>query len=138
MFFTIYKQDGQIINAGYCIASDFEIQQVPKGCQILPIQSNPSTQYIENNIAVDMPEKPNQWSVFNYSTKTWDSNFEAADTIQKGKRQSLLTNSDWTQIPNNPLTEQKQQEWAVYRQQLRDITSQSGYPFNVVWPTEPR
>jgi two-component sensor histidine kinase len=34
-------------------------------------------------------------------------------------------------------TEQKQQEWAVYRQNLRDITSQSGYPFNVIWPTKP-
>lgn len=137
MFFTVFKEDGQIINSGYCINSDFELQQVPNGCFLLPIQSNPSTQYIENNVAVDMPAKPNEWCVFNYSTKTWDADFESANIIQKSKRQLLLSNSDWTQIPNNPLTEQKQQEWAVYRQQLRDVTSQSGYPFNVVWPVKP-
>jgi hypothetical protein len=85
-----------------------------------------------------MPTKPNEWCVFDYSTKTWNDNLQIADIIQKSKRQSLLSESDWTQIPNNPLTEQKQQEWAVYRQQLRDITKQSGYPTNVLWPIQPR
>ena len=32
-----------------------------------------------------------------------------------------LSNSDWTQIPNNPLTPEYSAEWAVYRQQLRDF-----------------
>lgn len=38
------------------------------------------------------------------------------------KRNSLLTQSDWTQMPDSPLSEEKKTEWAVYRQQLRDIT----------------
>jgi homogentisate 1,2-dioxygenase len=32
-----------------------------------------------------------------------------------------LSNSDWTQIPNNPLTLEYSAEWAVYRQELRDF-----------------
>ena len=32
-----------------------------------------------------------------------------------------LANSDWTQIPNNPLTPEYSAEWAVYRQSLRDF-----------------
>ena len=32
-----------------------------------------------------------------------------------------LFNSDWTQIPNNPLTPEYSAEWAVYRQELRDF-----------------
>jgi hypothetical protein len=32
-----------------------------------------------------------------------------------------LSNSDWTQIPNNPLTPEYSAEWAVYRQSLRDF-----------------
>jgi hypothetical protein len=32
-----------------------------------------------------------------------------------------LSNSDWTQIPNNPLTPEYSAEWAVYRQELRDF-----------------
>lgn len=55
----------------------------------------------------------------------------------KNTRNNLLQQSDWTQIPNCPLTDAKQQEWAIYRQELRDISSQSGYPFNVIWPVKP-
>jgi hypothetical protein len=32
-----------------------------------------------------------------------------------------LQASDWTQIPNNPLTPEYSAEWAVYRQELRDF-----------------
>jgi hypothetical protein len=32
-----------------------------------------------------------------------------------------LSNSDWTQIPNNPLTPEYSAEWATYRQSLRDF-----------------
>ena len=32
-----------------------------------------------------------------------------------------LSNSDWTQIPNNPLTTEYSAEWAIYRQELRNF-----------------
>ena len=54
------------------------------------------------------------------------------------KRDALLYASDWTQIPNNPLTPAEQQSWATYRQELRDVTSEAGYPFNVTWPIAPK
>jgi len=53
------------------------------------------------------------------------------------KRNLLLQETDWTQIPNNPLTTQQQEAWAVYRQELRDITSEPNYPFTVVFPNPP-
>ena len=37
------------------------------------------------------------------------------------KRNSKLRDSDWTQIPDSPLTAEKKAEWAAYRQALRDI-----------------
>ena len=37
------------------------------------------------------------------------------------KRTSLLKKSDWTQLPDSPLTDAKKQEWATYRQALRDF-----------------
>ena len=37
------------------------------------------------------------------------------------KRNSKLRDSDWTQIPDSPLTAEKKLEWATYRQALRDI-----------------
>lgn len=91
----------------------------------------------------DIGEPPSPYSVFNYQTKQWvdprtdQQKYDLACEQVISQRNQLLYESDWTQIPGNPLTTAQQQEWAVYRQQLRDITAQSGYPFNVVWPVPP-
>ena len=50
------------------------------------------------------------------------------------QRNQLLTECDWTQLSDVP-TEIKS-VWVVYRQSLRDITSQSN-PFNINWPAKP-
>lgn len=92
----------------------------------------------------DIGQSPGDWYSFNINTKTWvdtetqQQKYNNAAQIAISKRDKLLYTSDWTQIPNNPLTTEQQQAWAVYRQELRDITSQSGYPFNVIWPTPPQ
>jgi hypothetical protein len=51
------------------------------------------------------------------------------------KRNLLLKNSDWTQasdIPNSIKT-----TWATYRQELRDLPEQSGFPLDITFPSEP-
>jgi hypothetical protein len=57
-------------------------------------------------------------------------------TFIRYRRNEFLTECDWTQLQDSPLSEQKQQEWKTYRQSLRDITEQSD-PFNIVWPIKP-
>lgn len=52
-------------------------------------------------------------------------------------RNRLLAESDWTQLSDVPLTEEKKAEWITYRQQLRDITSVIGFPMTVEWPQKP-
>jgi hypothetical protein len=94
----------------------------------------------QRSLKAENPGLTYVWSNYSFS---WVSKFtqDEQTVIQeasvKSVRDGLLYESDWTQIPNSPLTEQKQQEWAVYRQELRDVSSQSGYPYNVVWPTQP-
>jgi hypothetical protein len=51
------------------------------------------------------------------------------------KRNRLLAESDWTQLPDVP--EATRTVWAEYRQALRDVPEQAGFPENVVWPTKP-
>lgn len=55
----------------------------------------------------------------------------------RAQRNSLLTLCDWTQLPDAPLTEEQKQAWAEYRQALRDVPEQAGFPENVVWPSTP-
>lgn len=50
------------------------------------------------------------------------------------KRNSLLAETDWTQVADAPVSKK---DWAVYRQELRDITIQESFPSDVTWPTEP-
>jgi len=51
-------------------------------------------------------------------------------------RDSLLSQSDWTQFQDSPISGSTLTEWQTYRQSLRDITSQSN-PFDLVWPSKP-
>lgn len=58
------------------------------------------------------------------------------DTI-RSQRDSLLTNSDWTQLPDVPLSSNEKELWSAYRNELRNITSKYKTPKEVIWPTKP-
>jgi hypothetical protein len=51
------------------------------------------------------------------------------------QRDQLLRESDWTQLPDVPKSIKS--TWSSYRQKLRDIPQQSGFPFKVEWPEKP-
>ena len=53
------------------------------------------------------------------------------------RRNELLSKSDWTILPDSPLTKSQKDAWKEYRQSLRDITNQEGFPETVVFPTKP-
>lgn len=50
------------------------------------------------------------------------------------QRDRLLLACDWTQLPDSSVDSN---QWTAYRQALRDITEQSGFPFDVNWPEAP-
>lgn len=63
-------------------------------------------------------------------------NFSIEVTPQQArvKRNALLAASDWTQVADAPVD---QAAWATYRQALRDITAQAGFPESIEWPAQP-
>lgn len=50
-------------------------------------------------------------------------------------RDNLLKETDWTQMPDIP--EHIREPYKEYRQKLRDIPQQKGFPHAVIWPKEP-
>lgn len=52
----------------------------------------------------------------------------------RAERDRLLAASDWTQISDAPVNKAM---WAEYRQALRDITRQPGFPDAITWPSKP-
>jgi hypothetical protein len=55
-----------------------------------------------------------------------------AQMFVRSERDYLLTSSDVY-----ALADRITPEWTSYRQALRDVTGQDGFPFSVVWPTKP-
>lgn len=78
----------------------------------------------------------------------WYTKYSVADMDQEAKdaldakqaalirsqRTQKLAESDWTQVADAPVDKAA---WAVYRQALRDVTTQTGFPWEVTWPAQP-
>jgi hypothetical protein len=52
----------------------------------------------------------------------------------RSSRNDKLKECDWTQVADAPVDKVL---WATYRQELRDISSQVGFPWIITWPTQP-
>lgn len=53
----------------------------------------------------------------------------------RNRRDQLLAATDWTQAKDIP--DAVSSKYAAYRQALRDVPQQSGFPENIVWPVKP-
>lgn len=79
-----------------------------------------------------------QWYT-KYSVADLDAEGIAAKDAEQAKnvrqtRNDKLKETDWTQ--GKDISDAVSQPWAVYRQALRDVPSQSGFPWDVQWPTK--
>lgn len=66
------------------------------------------------------------YRVVNYST-------DLASSSVRQERNSLLQQTDYLALSDNTLDS----DMRIYRQSLRDISTQAGFPYNVVWPSKP-
>jgi len=58
---------------------------------------------------------------------------EQAKSVRQ-TRSDKLADCDWTQVADSPVDKAV---WATYRQSLRDITKQDGFPWEITWPDSP-
>lgn len=118
---------GQIGDAEYIILKEIEL---------------PSYNTYTENIIEKSPVKidnvwTRQWEIVPALPEQITERRKNAIHLALGKREYELKNSDWTQLPDSPLTAERKFEYAVYRQALRDITAQPEYPINIEWPVLP-
>jgi hypothetical protein len=82
-------------------------------------------------------EIPDQNSLYRWdeSKLIWiDVSAEEKASEIRRIRNNLLSGTDYLALSDNTLTP----EMAAYRQALRDVTAQAGFPHSVVWPTKPQ
>lgn len=60
---------------------------------------------------------------------------ELLENIRK-TRNALLSDSDWTQVEDSPLPQEKKAAWKNYRQELRDLTDLDNLT-TIIWPAQP-
>ena len=92
------------------------------------------TQNAESSVVFDGTKCLQEWLVSPASEQkiTERTNTKVADV--RADRNKRLADCDWTQLPDAPVDAQA---WATYRQALRDITAQAGFPWDVQWPVAP-
>lgn len=93
--------------------------------------------YVSNGEVIEKPDQP---SLHHLWTKSgWvepDGYLGILENEVRAERKRRLSATDWTQLPDVPLATKKQ--WAMYRQALRDLPEQFGFPTEVVWPETPQ
>lgn len=106
---------------------------------------SPSSFMLKDGEIKPIPTRPSPVHIFNYATEQWvDSRTEseirsAAISQAIGDRNRRLLRSDWTDTVSakSRLGDALYTAWQTYRQALRDITAQPGYPLNIKWPVPP-
>ena len=75
-----------------------------------------------------------QWAVEALSQDEINANTAQQAAAVRADRNGRLAATDWTQITDSTADKPA---WATYRQALRDVPSQAGFPQSVTWPQEP-
>lgn len=88
------------------------------------------TKYVLGPVFTDTPDA---------TAAQQDAAYKAAKDAEqaaaiRNERNSRLTGCDWTQLADAPINSVA---WANYRQALRDIPAQPGFPWSVDWPAKP-
>ena len=94
------------------------------------------TKYVLGPIFTDTPateDTPAKTAAENETAYKAMKDAEQAKSV-RNQRTQLLKDSDWTQIADSTADKTA---WATYRQALRDITAQSGFPWTITWPESP-
>lgn len=77
------------------------------------------------------------WSVDKIPEKTEAEKREEAEKSVRAKRDSLISETDYLLASDYPISAEDLEAVKVYRQALRDVPQQEGFPFDVVWPDLP-
>ena len=96
------------------------------------------TRYVVGPIFTDSVDDDGVVTTALYKQTEYEASVDASKASSvRDQRNSKLTKCDWTQLTDSPLDADGKNAWAVYRESLRTIPQQTGFPWNVEWPSQP-
>ena len=75
-----------------------------------------------------------KWSVSEMSDEAKAAKDAEQEKAVRSDRDKRLSDTDWTQVADAPVDKAV---WATYRQALRDVPAQAGFPYDITWPEKP-
>lgn len=117
---------------GNSVLSEYGVYPV---AQVLPSE-NHTKNYFEDGVENVDGRWVSKWREEDASDEEIAGRAQSQLHAIRRKRNVLLVDSDWTQLPDSPLDTDARNAWADYRQSLRDITENVD-PFSIVFPDEP-
>lgn len=139
---------GQVFKAHADIRAAFATMSLPAvldeasllALGLQPVQAVPSpevdhTQTLSEGPPVKINDQWQQtWITGSASAEEIAQRTQARQAQVRDERAALLKACDWTQLPDASVNAAA---WAVYRQALRDVPQQPGFPWSVTWPSQP-
>ena len=77
------------------------------------------------------------WNVLDKSEEVIEHDTLIKAMQVRKERDALLAECDWVTLKAADTNTSVDDDWAAYRQSLRDVTTQDGFPYTVTWPTKP-
>lgn len=117
------------------IINDFGYDPVLEGPQAVTVPP------YQTSVRDGVVEVNGQWFT-HYIAVEPDADGKARMDAEQGKqvradRNQCLAASDWTQLSDSPLDADGKAAWALYRETLRMVPQQPGFPWSVEWPPQP-
>lgn len=123
-----------LINNGNIITtSDEEFASIPESMELVEL----TDEQVEQLEASEAPLFLVEGELLTFKKKRWAENPEAVKASLRPERNRLLAESDWTQLNDSPISEDKLAAWAAYRQDLRDLTDDIDENGEVEFPVKP-
>jgi hypothetical protein len=120
----------------YCVQGDIQSENDLPQCLHFIVGED------ENGAAITEPYDPNSADYAPFTYAEYVAKYAEIEADQptyhlRKHRNQMLSECDWTQVPDSPLDDATKALWATYRQALRDITNTYTSLDTVVWPTKP-
>lgn len=125
-------------------ATSFPARIVPEllaefGVISVAVDPEPFTDH-ENDAVRDDPVQENgvwvqHWRLVPCDTERSTQKLSQQQAVIRAERDRLVAQTDWTQGKDIP--DSVSQLWAPYRQDLRDVPQQAGFPWTISWPLPP-
>jgi len=128
MKYALINQKGRAVRT-----SDEGFEHIPEHLEVAELTDEQAEQ-LEGS---DAPLFLVEGNLLTFKAKLWATNPEAVKESLRPERNRLLAESDWTQLSDSPVAEDKRAAWAAYRQDLRDLTDNIDENGEVEFPIAP-